>query len=190
MTVYVSGFKEAIPDDAIVVNTTSRSTNLSRGLSPFLVGPVNLYGGQQALNHENGWQFSKTYRDHIGLDGNPTEQYFEWARKGWADSYAHRYPMGRGAVPEYSYWDGEHLSYIEARKRIYIPLYSEAVRKTEAYQQLKKLVENESGRDVYLQDFDAYNHKIRGMTYDEVIECETRKMGHAFVLAMMLDKFL
>jgi hypothetical protein len=35
--------------------------------------------------------------------------------------------MGRGAKPEYSLWDGERLDYIEARKRIYAPLYARAV---------------------------------------------------------------
>jgi hypothetical protein len=36
-------------------------------------------------------------------------------------------------------------------------------------------------------DFDAYDHKYEKLTYEQVINDPTRKMGHAFVLAMMLD---
>ena len=43
------------------------------------------------------------------------------------------------------------------------------------------------GKDLYIKDFDGYNNKGRGMTYDEVINCESRKMGHGFVIAMLLD---
>ena len=108
--------------------------------------------------------------------------------KGWDDSYAHRYPMGKGKIPLYSYWNKEKLSYIEARKRIYIPLYATAVRKTLAFQELFNLFSQ--GKDIYLQDFDAYNHKKMGMSYLDVVNLESRKMGHAFVLAMMLEKVL
>ena len=47
-----------------------------------------------------------------------------------------------------------------------------------------------SQQDIYLQDFDGYNHKARGMTYDQVINNEQWKMGHAFVLAMLLDEYI
>ncbi len=187
MTIYVTKINSKIPDDVIEVNTISRSANWSRSFSPFFVGPVKLYGGFEAQNVENAWQFSKVSQQHIGPDGLPNEDYWKWAKFGWADTWAHRYPMGRGAVPEYSWWDGQMLGYIEARKKIYMPLYS-TVRDTLAFQQLQKLAEGD--KDLYLVDFDAYNHKQIGMSYDEVLNCETRKMGHAFVLAMMLDGYL
>lgn len=188
MTVFVERINAKIPRGALVINTTSRSSGWSRGLSPFFAGPVDLYGDYKAKNVENAWQFSKVYKQHTGEDGNPTEEYFKWAEKGWSDNWAHRYPMGRGAIPQYSWWDGEKLGYIDARKRIYVPLYSEAVRSTSHFDYLQKIAKCE--KDLYLIDFDAYNHKAIGLSYDDVLNCEERKMGHAFVLAMMLDGYL
>jgi hypothetical protein len=166
------------------INTTS-SSGWSSGLSPFLLGPVNLYEDFIAQNVENAWQFSKVYKRHVDEFNNPTLDYFLWAINGWADTYAHRYPMGKGAIPEYSYWDGENLDYIEARKRIYIPLYATAVVKTEAFKRLKEIYE-ENGQ-VTLFDYDGYDNESLNMTMREVVNNPNRKMGHAFVLKMLLE---
>ena len=95
--------------------------------------------------------------------------------------------MGKGRKPEYSWWNGKRLSYTEARKEIYIPLYSQSVSQTDAFHELKEV--HESEEDIWLWDFDAYDHRALGMSWDDVIDCETRKMGHAFVLAMLLEGF-
>lgn len=183
--IYVIGPKDPIPNNSEVINTTSRSRTWSRGLSPFFLGHCALYGDYVSKTMENAWQYSKLYKIHSDSDENPTSEYFDWAACGWADRRAHRYPMGKGAKPLCSYWDGEKLSYIEARKRIYIPLYCRAVEKTSAFQTLKLFAES-SDEDIYLWDFDGYNHKEEGMVYDEVVNCENKKMGHAFVLYGML----
>lgn len=177
----VCGPKDPKRPDAI--NTTSNANSWSRGLSPFVIGPVAIYSGF-AQNMENAWQYAKVYEHHVGPDGNPTAEYFAWAKEGWDNPRAVRYPMGKGAIPKYSYWDGEKLSYIEARKKIYVPLYSDAVAGTHAFAQLKTLA-NEG--DIWLWDFDGYDYRSLGMTLDDVLNCETRKMGHAFVLAMLLE---
>jgi hypothetical protein len=31
---------------------------------------------------ENGWQYCKVYPCHVDSEGNPTNEYFEWAKKG------------------------------------------------------------------------------------------------------------
>jgi len=185
--IYVIGPKYPTPEGAKIINTTSRSDNWSKGLSPFFAGPVDLYDGYTSVNVENAWQFSKCYEYYLD-DGEPGERYFKWAQDGWNDIKAHRYPMGKDAVPLYSYWDGEKLSYIEARKKIYIPLYSKAVQKTFAFQQLKKI--SETGEDLYLWDFDGYNHKALGLTFEQVINDPNMKMGHAFVIAMILEGYI
>jgi len=171
-----------------VVVTVSKATDWAQGLSPFILGPCKLYGDYEAKNVENSWQFSKAYACHV-KDGEITDEYFEWAKRGWEDPRAHRYPMGKGAIPEFSYWNGEKLSYVQARKKIYIPLYYRAVKDTFAFKVLKNMYERkqEEGRNLYLVDFDAYRHKELGMSYREVIHCAERKMGHAFVLAMALE---
>ena len=88
----------------------------------------------------------------------------------------------------YSWWDGDKLDYIEARKRIYIPLYAEAVKKSEAFKNLKTM--HDTGEDLFLQDFDGYNFRALDLSFEEVINDPRRKMGHAFVLAMLLEGFI
>jgi len=170
------------------VNTTSRAKEgWHRDLSPFYLGPSQLYEGAvvpHASNVENAWQFAKVYRHHVGARGFPTEDYFKWAKDGWMYRRAVRYPMGKGAVPEYSWWEGERLGYVEARKRIYVPLYTKAVVRTQGFATLRALY-RERG-ELILWDFDGYDHHELGMTLKEVLNDPTRKMGHAFVLAMIL----
>src|ERR1019366_10128472 len=139
--IYIVPFKYKTPEDAMVINTTSSCKNGPRGLSPFFAGPCKLYGDFTAKNVENAWQAAKCYAEDLQEDGSVGEKYFAWAQKIWNDSYAHRYPKGKGAAPLFSYWDGERLDYIAARKKIYIPIYSEAVQKTEAFKKLKSIYE-------------------------------------------------
>ncbi len=180
------GYKE--PENAPVVNTTSRSDNWSRGLSPFFAGPVDLYAGYTAFNVENAWQYSKVYEYYLEDDGTVGPRYFKWANEGWKKIRADRYPMGRDAKPLYSYWDGQNLSYTEARKKIYIPLYSQAVQKTTAFEKLKKL--HEAGGDLYLWDFDAHGLQPGTFDYWDLWNNPNIKVGHAYVLAMMLEGVL
>lgn len=191
MVIRVVGPRDYTPLGELVVNTTSRSTeSWSKGLSPFFLGPIPLYEGaprSTALVMENAWQFSKVYPRHVGADGNPTQDYFEWARAGWADPRAVRYPMGKGAKPAFSWWGGEALPYVQARLRVYVPLYGRAVSKTPAFARLLTLCRENGG--VTLWDFDGYDHLKLGLTVKEVLHSE-RKCGHAFVLAALLEKML
>ncbi len=185
--VRVINYRARVPAGGVVVNTTSRSAEeWSRGLSPFFLGPIELYNGYVAKTLEGAWQFSKAYQQHTSRDGSPTAAYWEWARAGWDNDKSVRYPMGRGAVPKYSLWDGEHLGYIEARKQIYCQLYSAAVEETPAWDTLVELHAQckLDGTLLYLRDFDGY---AAYDNYATVLNDPRKKMGHAFVLAMMLD---
>ena len=136
---------------------------------------------------ENAWQFAKVYSEDTDAQGNPTKGYWAWARLGWADTTPHRYPKGKGRAPEYSLWDGQQLGYIDARKQIYGPLYAEAVQATEGYQTLVDIYEN--SQKLYLRDWDGWNMTKHGMSsYTDVLNNPQRKMGHAFVLAMLLTQ--
>lgn len=185
--------RDKVPDGFTVINTTSRDTgNIGKELSPFFLGPVELYEGRTAKNMENAWQFSKVYVEFTNEALKPTEKYFKWAHKGWSDSFAHRYPYGKGAIPLYSYWKifqngvwvEKYWKYISARKNIYFPLYAKAVFKTKAYAELKARVDN--GEKIALWDFDGYDHAKRQMSYQEVVNNEQYKCGHAFVLYGLL----
>lgn len=168
-----------------VVTTVSKEKSWCAGLSPFLIGPCKLYGRYRSLNMENGWQYSKVYKEHCDSRG-PTGDYFSWAIGGWAMSRANRYPMGKGRKPEYSWWDGRKLDYVAARKAIYGPLYAEAVQQTMAWERLQELYK---AHDVLiLLDYDAYDHRGLGMTLTDVLNNPKKKMGHAFVLSMLLTR--
>lgn len=186
MAIFVQNFYSKVPNNAIQINTTSRAKSWQKGLSPFYLGPVKLYNNFESKNVENAWQFCKVYKKFI-TNNEITQEYFDWAIAGWNDTFAHRYPMGKNAIPEFSLWENERLGYIDARKKIYIPLYSSAVLKSEAFDKLYNLCLMNKNKDIYLLDFDAYNYKELGMSIDDVINCKSRKMGHAFVLAMLLN---
>lgn len=184
MTITVLSMRDSIPHGYRVVDTTSRALDsFHRTLSPFHLGPVHLYDGFESYNFENAWQYAKVYPRH-DAGGRPSKAYFVWANAGWRDSYAHRYPMGKGAVPVYSWWDGEALDYIQARKVIYVPLYAELVVNTSGYKELQQLVAE--GHDIALRDFDGYDHEALSLSLTDVLNNPRRKMGHAFVIKALL----
>jgi hypothetical protein len=172
-------------DQGVPVDTTSRSGVWSQ-LSPFKLGPCQLYGDYVSLTHENAWQYAKVYNLHVDPNGDPIDLYWEWARAGWNNPRAVRYPMGKGAIPLYSFWEGRKLSYIEARKAIYAPLYIRAVRETAAFERLTELFK--AGELIVLRDYDGYDYSALGLTLSEVLNNSKKKMGHAFVLAMLLSQ--
>lgn len=182
MTVYV------IPHHAITQPAPGAADVTTHGqqwraLSPMLLGPVPLYAGMWSRTMENAWQYSKVYQ---GCTGGA---YWQWARAGWDNPRAVRYPMGKGAKPLFSLWAGDELGYIEARKRIYAPVYAQAVRfgPLNLFLALRQLARQ---GDLVILDFDAYDHRALGYSWDDVMNDPDRKMGHGFVLAMMIEGML
>ena len=177
------------------LDVTSRNTmeGYKEALSPFYLGPVNCYNGLTANIMENAWQFSKVYPCHADNDGNPTEEYFKWRDEGWKSTTPQRHPMKK-QKPLYSYWekDGQvmKLGYIEARKKIYVPLYAQAFLHSSSPYGLEGLQKLASYNCLALADFDGYNHRKLGMTYYDVLNDPTRIMGHGFVLGMILHGFV
>jgi len=169
-----------------VIDTTSGRGDYNK-LSPFILEVIDPMT-QHLVLFENLWQFSKVYKSQLDKNGNPSESWYYWRRGGVMDDKAHRYPMGKGAIPEYSYLNGEKLGYIEARKKIYAPIYAHHVKPTASFESLKSLYD--TGRDITLLDYDAYDHAQLGMSLIDVINNPKRKMGHAFVLIMMLEGIL
>lgn len=85
------------------IDVTSQSKTWAKRLSPFFIKAGYLYHLDEkalfAKNVENAWQFSKVYKEHLDKKGEPSYLYWKWAFEGWADNYAHRYPMGKGKKP-------------------------------------------------------------------------------------------
>lgn len=187
MTIRIVGLKEraSVSSGELLVDTTSKSPSAwTTDLSPFHLGPCALYDGTQSVTMENAWQFSKCYEDHVGLDGRPSAAYWAWARQGWDNPMAVRYPRGKGARPAFAWWAGQALGYVDARKAIYWPLYRDAVARTAGFARLKEL--HARGASLVLFDFDGFDHEARGMSLADVLLQTARPMGHAFVLKAML----
>lgn len=191
--------REKAPEGFKVINTTSKdASDIGRAFSPFYLSNIPLYENHMARNMENAWQFSKVYKEYADKQNNPTKEYFSWAKKGWNDSFAHRYANGKGNIPLYSFWKTfnestqtwqEHKwDYITARKNIYFPLYAKAIIKTQAFKALKDRIN--SGEKIALWDFDGYDHEARNMSYEEVVNEPKYKCGHAFVLYGLLTEQL
>lgn len=162
------------------INTTSTSRTWSRELSPMVLGPVEMYNDLISQTVENAWQYSKVY------PGQTMGDWTNWAGEGFRNPRGVRYPMGRGAVPLYSHWNGQKLNYLEARKQIYVPMYRQAVLKSSAFYKLEGIYL--SVGQITLFDFDGYDYQKLGMTLEDVLNEPKRKMGHAFVLAMLLSR--
>lgn len=189
--IYVHRVRARIPDhlqglDTKVVSTVSHSDGIWSQLSPFKLGPCYLYEGRMSITMENAWQYAKVYPKHWNhKTKKPKPEYFTWAREGWANPRAVRYPMGKGRVPMGSWWAGSLLDYVMARKTIYVPLYAWKVIETEAYQRLQQYYAKY--KNLVLLDYDAYDHNGLGLSLTEVLNNPKQKMGHAFVLAMLLQ---
>lgn len=166
-------------------------------LSPFYLGPCKTPDGVVFENMENLWQFSKAYdttfaRHLHKIRGgyNVTPEFFKWREAGSMRSDAVRYPMGKGAKPAFSYWKtpkrpAMHLDYITARKLIYAPVYAKLAAKTDAYAKLKRFYKK--GKVLILRDFDAHHQVLFADDWIKYLNDPARKMGHAYVLAMMLE---
>lgn len=186
---------EPVPEHFVEVDTTSRGS--FKDLSPFYLGPYHwndpLFGNMTCKRFENLWQYSKVYQEHIiyiNLEGykyTPDHpiglHYYEWRKRGFSQDRAERYPMGKGKKPLFTLWKGQRYSYIEARKKIYIPIYSELVLKTKSYALLYDWVLQ--GRDIALRDFDGYDHVAKDMALHDVID-SSKSLGHAFIIYGLL----
>lgn len=171
---------------------------MMEGLSPFYIGPVDCYDGKKSETFERAWQCAKVYPWMVDDAGDPDGRYFAWrdemwGKKGFSSKNEIRFPAGKKNAMRclYSWWkvgtEYKKLGYIMARKEIYIPLYAKAVVETAAYKKLCAL--RDAGKNLMLIDFDGYNihHPRYNFTYNDAIHCPVLKMGHSFVLAMLLE---
>lgn len=117
---------------------------------------------------------------------DPLPGYFQWAQEGFENDKPFRFPMGPGAKPLYSLWNGQRLSYVDARKCIYCPTYADLVVGTDAFRRLQTMLQCGRYRQIWLRDFDGYDEVGLGMTLLQVVEEPRLKMGHAFVLKALL----
>lgn len=176
----------------LVINCTSKSKEEKwRQFSPFFLGPVQVpLGGSgpcamyESKTHENAWQYAKVYAEYTDKKtGDPTSKYYRWAKEGWSNPKAVRFPKGKGAKPEYSIWGMEKLGYVKARKAIYAPTYAKLVMETDAFKELKEIYDSGRYRTIWIRDYDGFDNTTLGRSLKQVLNDPDRKMGHGFVLA-------
>jgi hypothetical protein len=196
LTLSNSFYTNQCPDiaDRVVINLTSRNPdrNFAEQVSPFYVGPVTGPAGATAPNLEVFWQVGKVFPHHDD-NGQPSSTYFEYRN----DMYSKKQgeipkPIMRHPYHEFGYeaddmlywalWNPEkgeyeRLSYLEARKRVYVPKYAKLVADSDAFKWMKSLLDQ--GKKIALLDFDGFNYyceeamKIRYRAY--VLKCKKEK---------------
>jgi hypothetical protein len=173
-------YGERLSSDDISLDVTSR---VKSPFSPLLLRTPNGI-------MENVWQFSKVYPEHVDDNGEIKDEWFRWRENGLNSRWAILHPMGKDARPLFFIWEDKKLQYIEARKKIYIPVYSNAVLDN-SLKEFDTLVEcwncfRDNGYNLYLRDFDGYNRYKFSMSLDDVINRTSKQMGHSFVLEKMI----
>lgn len=97
--------------------------------------------------------------------------------------------MGESTKPEFIYWDGRRFTEQAFKEQIFIPLYCRLVKRTDAYAMLvRDYLKN--FKEITIYDTDSYDYTQLGMTYQDVIKNNDKKMGHSFLLAMLLEGIL
>lgn len=168
------------------INVTSSANGCWRELSPMLLGPI-IYTGEgvniTVKRFENLWQFSKVWPSDIDKEtGLPNKEWYFRRYEGWKSDKGVRY-VKKGSKPIYSFWAGQKLSYIEARRIIYCPIYEALARRTNAFKKLKSMFD--AGYKIQILGYDGYDVKVP----DDLHKCfldESRPFGHELVLACML----
>lgn len=174
------------------VNVSKYSHNYSV-LSPMILGGIEYRleedgrGDTRVVkikNLENCWQYSKVWNGEVDSDNNPTEVFWKRRKRGWDTPEGHRRVKN---TDEYNYtlytwWKGEKLDYMQARKKVYCPLYVELVTKTKEYKELKEKADR--GQNVMISGFDGYDYSKKGLKacFNDV----SKPFGHELVLCGLL----
>ncbi len=192
-TVIALALKDKAPKSVDIDITPVSKDEEWGSLSPFHLGPCRTPDGVMFLNMENLWQYSKVYDDHVHnsndlFSGEVNADWYASHMKGALSKQAHRYPMGKGQKPLFSKWGDLRLSYISARKQIYVPEYAKLVVQQPKFKRLLK--EYKAGANIVLRDYDTYDiHKAYADSrtpWINAIENPNAKFGHSFVIALAL----
>jgi len=155
---------------------------------------------------------------HLDPNGNPTPEYWKWREAGMNNPYPVRAPVGWAHLKTCAYAlekdcppseENPKLGYIEARKRIYLPIYLKAVIHEPKFHELLQRWRN--GENLLIIDVDGPHqesmgyYKARYNVPDNFIEwgsveatetnlCillndERHPFGHGYCLAWALQTF-
>lgn len=193
-TVTVLSLKDKAPKN-VDLDITPVSTDAEwSALSPFKLGPCRTPDGILFFNFENLWQYSKVYEEHLEndsslLSGEISAEWFRWHMEGARTRKGVRYPMGKGKKACFSKWGNQRLSYIAARKQIYVPEYAKLLLPSTKFRKLQK--QYKKGANIVIRDYDtydavkAYKEQTRH-PFLYALNNPDKKFGHGFCIAMAL----
>ncbi len=185
---------------------------------------------EQGQIFENVWQFSKCYEtvpkstqkysrfnntiiwDHPAerhiKDNKLTAEYCAWRAKGMNNKWAVRYPVGYHHRHKCvcAIWNNQSLSYIESRKKIYVPEYCRLVKKLSSFRILQMrlnkgenllIIEidgpHQESMDYYKEKYNVGDDFIQGNTIlinqhniKIMLNDVKHPFGHGYCLAMAL----
>ncbi|QYW03907.1 hypothetical protein pEaSNUABM46_00264 [Erwinia phage pEa_SNUABM_46] len=192
-TVMALGLKDKAPKNTdLDIMPVSKDAEWG-SLSPFHLGPCRSADGIMFHNFENLWQYSKVYEEHLEntnliLAGEINSDWYQWHLKGARSKQAHRYPMGKGQKALFSKWGDLRLSYIPARKQIYVPGYAELLLPQKKFKQLLK--QYKAGANIIVRDYDTYDllkaYPNSNRMWLDALNNPNAKFGHSFVIALAL----
>lgn len=195
--------------------------------------PLSPYALTNEQDHimENIWQFSKVYEEvpkstqrysrydarviwewpnEVHYDGeNLTKEYWKWRKAGMSNLEAVRYPVGFNHRHKvlFSYHNGEKLDYVESRKKLYLPLYTELVKEEAVFDKLQErhlngenllIIEvdgpHQESLEYYQEKYDVSHRFIK----DNCIRCNRKNLnimlndlkhpfGHGYCLAAAIQ---
>lgn len=171
---------------------------VSKSLSPMILGPVIIDGKEISKLFENYWQFGKMWEKagHFFPNSNykPTEAWKTFRKKGYASTKRTRRPFPKKSsmgLPVYSRYKGVSYDYISSRKMIYVPMYADLIRDLPIMKELRKLLK--SGQNIMIIDGDGppkpeYNDGeiITKEFWKKMINDKRYPFGHGYVVAALL----
>ena len=200
------------------------------------LGPYVLKN-DQGLIMENVWQFSKVYESvpkvkiafsqwdsrtiweydsevHVDQNKDTNDAYWTWRSKGMKNTDSVRYPVGYAKRGECLYslkdeYSKHRLSYIEARKDVYLPTYINMVKNEKQFIELKKRLErgeklliievdgpHQESLEYYKKEYkvsDSFIEKGTMLATKEnlkiMLEDAKHPFGHGYCLAVALEDF-
>mmetsp|Transcript_25072 Transcript_25072/g.31901 ORF Transcript_25072/g.31901 Transcript_25072/m.31901 type:complete len:283 (-) Transcript_25072:93-941(-) len=171
--------------------------NKYQALSPMVLGPVYDENGELfAENVEDAWQCSKVFTSHLnGCSVDSMEwvkNWQEWSKRGRFSKEARRHrQLQRGDQTLFSYYMGDKLTYVQARKRMYCRWYQQTVVETDAFKDLK--ARHMDGIDLLLLEYDGLdrndpeqNKDLDRESLHTFLNDPHTIFGHGLVLACLL----
>lgn len=225
---YDKNYKKIYPsyEGYTLVEVMTKSTQFG-DLGPYVLK------NEEGQIMENIWQFTKVYpsvpatiqkysrfdntvvwnhpaEKHVDGDGTILPAYWDWRDKGINNPYHVRYPVGyskkaRGSCL-YHLWNDEKLDYVQARTKIYYPIYTDLVKRQPKFHLLKKMLNDgkklliaevdgpqEHSMSYYKDKYNVPDNWIENYTIEitpenmEIMLSDTRHpFGHGYCLAMAL----